>query len=180
MSANDPDDYIRREIDWIAVPLREQRPFLASASAPRCSPCSSRARGAASARPRADRLLPDPPHRGGARALPTLAGSCLSLASRGIRASRGRELLAEGSDFRSRPSNAATPSASVSSRRDLRDDVRWTTRGHARLEMPGARPRHHHFADRAVHDVTERAWLKHFIGDWLTRPPIPVLAQAAE
>src|SRR3954447_2366156 len=28
MSANDADDYIRREIDWIAVPLREQRPFL--------------------------------------------------------------------------------------------------------------------------------------------------------
>src|SRR6202047_1504556 len=28
MSANDPDDYVRREIDWIGVPLREQRPFL--------------------------------------------------------------------------------------------------------------------------------------------------------
>lgn len=28
MSANDPDDYIRREIDWIAVPLKERRPFL--------------------------------------------------------------------------------------------------------------------------------------------------------
>ena len=28
MSANDPDAYIRHEIDWIDVPLREQRPFL--------------------------------------------------------------------------------------------------------------------------------------------------------
>src|SRR6476661_4497443 len=28
MSANDTDDYIRREIDWIEIPLREQRPFL--------------------------------------------------------------------------------------------------------------------------------------------------------
>src|SRR5665811_1802607 len=28
MSANDPDDFVRQEIDWIAVPLREQRPFL--------------------------------------------------------------------------------------------------------------------------------------------------------
>src|SRR5262245_17905380 len=27
MSAIDPDDYIRREIDWIGVSLREQRPF---------------------------------------------------------------------------------------------------------------------------------------------------------
>src|SRR5260370_2872138 len=28
MRVNDPDDFIRREIDWIAVPLGEQRPFL--------------------------------------------------------------------------------------------------------------------------------------------------------
>src|ERR1700749_2661071 len=28
MSANDPDDFVRQEIDWIGVPLREQRPFL--------------------------------------------------------------------------------------------------------------------------------------------------------
>src|SRR6185437_3272384 len=28
MSANDPDDYVRREIDWIAVPLIERRPLL--------------------------------------------------------------------------------------------------------------------------------------------------------
>ena len=26
MSANDPDDFVRQEIDWIAVPRREQRP----------------------------------------------------------------------------------------------------------------------------------------------------------
>ena len=28
MSANDPDDFIRAEIDWIGVPLRENAPFL--------------------------------------------------------------------------------------------------------------------------------------------------------
>src|SRR6202167_4189782 len=28
MSANDPYEYVRREIDWIAVPLSEQRPLL--------------------------------------------------------------------------------------------------------------------------------------------------------
>ncbi len=28
MSANDPDDFVRQEIGWIAVPLRERRPFL--------------------------------------------------------------------------------------------------------------------------------------------------------
>ena len=28
MSANDDDEFIRREIDWIAVPLKEDKPFL--------------------------------------------------------------------------------------------------------------------------------------------------------
>ena len=28
MSANDADDFVRREIDWIAVPLEEKKPFL--------------------------------------------------------------------------------------------------------------------------------------------------------
>ena len=28
MSANDPDDFIRTEIEWIKVPLREEKPFL--------------------------------------------------------------------------------------------------------------------------------------------------------
>ena len=28
MSANDDEEYVRREIDWLAVPLRENKPFL--------------------------------------------------------------------------------------------------------------------------------------------------------
>jgi len=28
MSANDPDEYIKREIYWIAVPLKEDKPLL--------------------------------------------------------------------------------------------------------------------------------------------------------
>jgi GMP synthase (glutamine-hydrolysing) len=28
MSANDPDDFVKHEIDWISVPLSENRPFL--------------------------------------------------------------------------------------------------------------------------------------------------------
>ena len=57
---------------------------------------------------------------------------------------------------------------------------RWTTRGDARLEMPGACPRHQHFADRAVHDVIERAWLNHFLDGWLARMPSSAMSEAAE
>jgi GMP synthase (glutamine-hydrolysing) len=46
----------------------------------------------------------------------------------------------------------------------------WTTRGHERMELPGARPprpRHTHFADRAVYDYSARAWLSVFLERWL-------------
>ena len=44
---------------------------------------------------------------------------------------------------------------------------KWTTRGHLRLELPGARPRATHFADRAVYDYTARAWLSIFLERWI-------------
>src|SRR5262249_57552234 len=47
---------------------------------------------------------------------------------------------------------------------------RWTTTGHERLAMPGAKPRHTHFDDRAVYDFSARAWLKVFLQRWLGSP----------
>jgi GMP synthase (glutamine-hydrolysing) len=44
---------------------------------------------------------------------------------------------------------------------------RWTVRGHARLDLPGAKPRPQHFADRAAYDFGVRAWLDGFLDHWL-------------
>jgi len=44
---------------------------------------------------------------------------------------------------------------------------RWTTRGHVRMEMPGAKPRAQHFADREVYDYSARAWLAVFLERWI-------------
>jgi GMP synthase (glutamine-hydrolysing) len=44
---------------------------------------------------------------------------------------------------------------------------KWTTHGHERLAMPGARPRTSHFEDRAVYDYTARAWLGAFVDRWI-------------
>ncbi len=86
MSANDSDDYIRREIDWIEIPLREQRPFLGICLGAQMLAMQLGARVAPHARGAdPDRLLSDPPDRGGPHALcPKLAGTGLSLASRRI------------------------------------------------------------------------------------------------
>jgi hypothetical protein len=37
--------------------------------------------------------------------------------------------------------------------------------------LPGAKQRHEHIADRAVHDYASRNWLSRFIDHWLRLAP---------
>jgi len=93
----------------------------------------------------------------------------------------GAELLAEGDDF---PVQAFQSGHAFGFQ--FHPDVtyammhRWTTRGCVRMDSPGALPGHLHFADRAMHDFAERAWLKRFIDGWLTRMPRSIMSEAAE
>ena len=134
MSANDPDDFVRREIDWIAVPLREQRPFLGICLGAQMLAKHLGARVAPHPEGRAEiGYYPIRPTPAGHGAVPALAGSCLSLAPRGLRASAGAELLAEGGDF---PVQAFQSGHAFGFQ--FHPDVtyammhRWTTRGHER------------------------------------------------
>jgi GMP synthase (glutamine-hydrolysing) len=182
MSANDPDDYIRREIDWISIPLREQRPFLGICLGAQMLAMQLGARVAPHPEGRTEiGYYPIHPTAVGLARCPHWPDHVYHWHREGFELPAGADLLAEGSDF---PNQAFQYGHAFGIQ--FHPDVtyammyRWTTRGHTRLDSPGAHPRHHHFADRAVHDVTERAWLKHFINDWLAREPMPELAQAAE
>jgi GMP synthase (glutamine-hydrolysing) len=169
MSANDPDDYIRREIDWIAVPLNEQRPFLGI-----CLGAQMLAQHLGAT------VAPHPQGRAQIGYYPirlTAAGRALCgpwpdqvyhWHREGFSLPHGCELLAEGSDF---PFEAFRYDNAFALQ--FHPDVttammhRWTTRGDERLALPGARPRRDHFIQRAVHDVAERAWLTAFLECWL-------------
>jgi len=182
MSANDPEDFVRKEIDWIAVPLREQRPFLGICLGAQMLARQLGARVAPHPQGRAQiGYYPIRPTRAGLKICPHWPDHVYHWHREGFELPCGAELLAEGSDF---PVEAFQLDHAFGLQ--FHPDVtyammhRWTTRGHARLELPGARARHHHFADRAVHDVTERAWLKQFIDGWLARVPFPVMSEAAE
>jgi GMP synthase (glutamine-hydrolysing) len=56
---------------------------------------------------------------------------------------------------------------------------RWLVRGAHRMTLPGAKQRHEHIADRAVHDLASRNWLADFIDHWLGRKPATQPAEAA-
>ena len=182
MSANDPDDFIRREIDWIAVPLRERRPFLGICLGAQMLAKQLGAGVAAHPEGRAEiGYYPVRPTRAGLALCPHWPGHVYHWHREGFELPAGGELLAEGNDF---PVQAVRYGDAYGLQ--FHPDVtyamlhRWTTRGHDRLDAPGARARHHHFADRAVHDAAERAWLTHFIARWLAPTPAMMLGQAAE
>ena len=169
MSANDPDDYIRREIDWIGVPLREHKPFLGI-----CLGAQMFARqlgGTVFRHPEGHAEIGYYPIR------PTSAGlavvdawpECVYQWHReGFDLPPGAELLAEGDTFEVQAIRAGAAFA-LQFHPDVTHAMmhKWTTRGHDRMELPGAKPRHTHFADRAVYDYSARAWLSVFLERWL-------------
>ena len=182
MSANDPDDYVRREIDWIAVPLREQRPLLGICLGAQMLAMHLGARVAPHPQGRVQiGYYPIHPTAAGVAVCPNWPDHVYHWHREGFELPDGAELLAEGSDF---PVQAFRFDHAFGLQ--FHPDVTyammhcWITRGDDRLEAPGALPRHRHFADRAVHDVTERAWLKQFLDGWLARMPVSAMSEAAE
>jgi len=182
MSANDPDDYVGREIDWIEIPLREERPFLGICLGAQMLAKQLGARVA----PHPQGLTqigyyPVRPTAAGLARCPGWPSHVYHWHREGFDLPEGTELLAEGDDF---PVQAFRCGHAFGFQ--FHPDVTyammhcWTTRGDDRLDGPGAHPRHHHFADRAVHDVIERAWLKHFLEGWIALMPRSVLSEAAE
>jgi GMP synthase (glutamine-hydrolysing) len=169
MSANDADEFIRREIDWISVPLKEQKPFLGICLGAQM--CARALGGRVFRHPQGQAEVGYYPIR------PTAAG--LSLVDpwpeqvyqwhrEGFDLPAGAELLAEGDMFEVQAFRFGRSFAL-----QFHPDVthlmmhKWMTRGDDRLSLPGARPRDTHFADRAVYDYTARAWLGAFLERWI-------------
>ena len=182
MSANDPDDYVRREIDWIAVPLLEQRPFLgiclgaqmlAKQLGARVAPHAAAASRWA--------IIRSAPRAAGLKLCAHWPDQVYHWHREGFELPAGCELLAEGDDF---PMQAIRFGNAFGLQ--FHPDVtyammcRWTACGADRLDMPGAHPRHQHLPVAPAHDVAERAWLKHFLDGWLSRVPEVMMAEAAE
>jgi GMP synthase (glutamine-hydrolysing) len=171
MSANDGDDYISREIDWIGVPLRENRPFLGICLGAQMLARHLGARVGPHKEGRAEiGYYPIHPTPEGRACCAKWPEQVYHWHREGFDLPAGTDLLAQGDDF---PNQAFRTGQAYGLQ--FHPDVtyammhRWTTRGHARLALPGARSPSEHFAMRAVYDVAERQWLSDFLQCWLER-----------
>ncbi len=172
MSANDSDDFVRREIDWLAVPLKEDKPFLGICLGAQMLAKHLGARVAPHPEGRAEvGYYPIRPTAVGWKACQEWPSHVYHWHREGFDLPTGCDLLAEGDDF---PIQAFRTGRAfgIQFHPDVTQAMmhRWTTRGHERTFMPGAQLRAAHFAGRMVHDHAERAWLSAFLDNWLHRP----------
>jgi GMP synthase (glutamine-hydrolysing) len=180
-SANDNDDFLKRETDFIGVPLREGKPFLGI-----CLGAQMMARHLGA------RVYPHP--QGHAEVgyypiRPTAVGRELcsdwpdhvyQWHREGFDLPAGGELLAEGDAFSVQAFRSGSGYA-LQFHPEVTHAMmyRWLVRGAKRLELPGARSRADHIADRAVHDAAAHRWLATFIDRWLGRKAAERPAEAA-
>jgi GMP synthase (glutamine-hydrolysing) len=169
MSANDEDDFIRRETDWLSVPLEERVPFLGL--------CLG---GQMLARKLGARICAHPEGQVEIGYYPlkaTEAGRRLldwpdrvhHFHGEGFDLPSGATLLAEGDAFTNQAFSYGPAAFAIQFHIELTTAMvsRWTTRSAKRGPRPGAQPASFHFEGRALHDWKTSAFLDRFLDLWL-------------
>ncbi|MEF2071597.1 glutamine amidotransferase [Consotaella aegiceratis] len=165
-SANDPDAYIRGEIDWLDVPLVEDRPFLGI-----CLGAQMLVKHlGGEVGPHAEGLVeigyyPLKSTTEGRRLMPHWPEMVYQWHREGFSLPSDATLLATGERFPHQAFQYGRAAFGVQFHAELTLAMvhRWTTRGHERLALPGAQKRRQHFDGRAVYDAPVKRWLGEFL-----------------
>ncbi|MTI43473.1 GMP synthase (glutamine-hydrolysing) [Roseibium hamelinense] len=178
MSANDTDAFVQREIDWISVPLKQQKPFLGICLGAQMmvKQLGGTVAGAKNgqveigyyglqATPAGESLINWPLkvyqwHREGF----SLPSSC--------------ELLARGTGaYVNQAIRYGANAYGIQFHPELTHSmmVRWTTKAAERMTLPGAQQRRDHFAGRFIYDPAVKSWLDRFLDLWIGTAEAPSL-----
>ena len=173
MSINDPDDYLKSETDWLAVPLRENAPLLGL-----CLGAQMLARHlGAAVGTHADGHI----EVGWFGLTATSAGEALTrwpdrvhqFHREGFGLPAGATLLAEGSaeTFPNQAFAYGPAAFAIQFHIELTTAMvnRWTQRIGDRARLPGGQAAHLHFEGRALHDWKTSTFLDAFLDIWLGR-----------
>lgn len=169
MSANDPEDYLRVETEWVGVPLAEDAPFLGL-----CLGAQMLAKHlGATVEPHAKGFV----EIGYYPLRPTDAGRRLiewpdqvhHFHREGFGLPSGATLLAEGDVFPNQAFSYGPTAFGLQFHIELTTAMvgRWTGRIGDRAKLPGAQAAADHLTGRALHDWKTAAFLDRFLDRWL-------------
>lgn len=172
MSANDPDDWIAREIDWIGLPLKEEKPFLGVCLGAQM--LSKQLSGRVG--PHADGLV----EIGYYPLRPTDEGKAFGpwpehvyhWHREGLTLPHGATRMATGETFENQAFRYGPKAFGIQFHPEVTRLTmhRWGVLGAHRFNMPGAQNSKAHLDANLVHDGPVKDWLSRFLDRWLTSP----------
>lgn len=178
MSANDDLDYVHREIDWIGVPLRENKPYLGLCLGAQMLARHLGAKVYPHAEGRAEiGYYPLVPTKAGldfsAELGASWPGHVYHWHREGFDRPADATTLATGDDFPTQAVRVGENAFGLQFHPEVTHAMlcRWTVRGAERLSMPGAQDRSCQIEGRFMHDPAVRLWLDAFLDRWLVGAP---------
>lgn len=165
MSANDPEDYIKTEINWLDVPLKENKPFLGI-----CLGAQMLVRhlGGKVEADREERTeigwYPIRPTEHG-RLLMHWPKMVYHFHREGFSLPRGAKLLATGDVYPNQAFRYGENAWGVQFHAELTRAMmhRWVVHGAHRFVLPNAQQGREHLEGRMIFDAPLRAWLSDFL-----------------
>jgi GMP synthase (glutamine-hydrolysing) len=175
--ANDPDDFIKTEIDWIGTCLKEDAPFLGICLGAQMLAKHMGARVYTHGEGRAEvgyypLSITDAGKTHAETASFVWPNTVYQWHRDGFDCPSGAECLALGGDFPTQAIRAASRVYGIQFHPEVTPAMmyRWSVRGHERTLMPGAQLGHTHLPGWFQHDPAVRLWLDAFLDHWLKEP----------
>ncbi|MCR9136824.1 MAG: glutamine amidotransferase [Alphaproteobacteria bacterium] len=172
MSANDEDEFVRTEIDWHAVPLSENKPYLGI-----CLGAQMLVRHlGGQVRGHPDGLteigwfpLDSTPHGDALMQWPDMV---YQFHREGFSLPDGAKLLASAEHYENQAFRYGENAWGIQFHAELTQVMmqRWVVHGASRFSLPGAQKGHHHLQGRLVYDARLRQWLADFLEIVFGRP----------
>lgn len=168
MSANDPHEYITREIGLIERALRADVPFLGICLGAQLLARQLDARVFKHERGQVEiGYYPIRPAPAG-RVFPHWPSHVYQWHREGFDLPSGATVLAQGDVFEHQAFRYGRAAYGLQFHPEITAPMidLWTTTAHRRLRLPGALPRTAHIAGHAMHAPRQRLWLNHFLARW--------------
>lgn len=169
MSANDNEDFIKREIDWMSVPLKEEKPlfgiclgaqmlskYLGGEVSPRTDEYSEIGYYPIKSTKAGETMMNWPDH-------------VYQWHTEGFTLPKDAVLLASGEEYPNQAYQYGKNAFGVQFHSEVTHYMmnKWTTKAAHRFSLPGAQNREQQFEARPIHDPAVRKWLVEFLGHWV-------------
>ena len=170
MSANDASEFVHREIDWIEVPLAEEKPFLGI-----CLGAQMMVKHlGGTVTPNENEFAeigyyPLRPTEEGRALMRHWPSMIYQWHREGFSRPKGTTLLATGDEYPNQAIRYGKNAYAIQFHAELTFAMmhKWTTKGAARFSLNGAQDRKQHLDGRMRFDAETRKWLAEFLDLWI-------------